>query len=211
MTRHDMKESRMPTTASAAASRSGCSWRDPSSRSPAAPACSSRLAVMASTLTDGSATGVEVYAGQTWAVIGGILVGAGLVGLALALTLAALRAVVAPRAIGSKPSRSSPPPRGRRGRGDRSRIPCRARAAAAPDGAAPATAAADPEVAFAAEARRVPDRRGDAPRLTAREERPGAAARPGSFFVRRLRRRRARVAMTVTSRSTAKTGRATRP
>ena len=56
-----------------------------------------KLAVMASTLTDGSATGVEVYAGQTWAVVGGILVGAGLVGLALALTLAALRAVLAPR------------------------------------------------------------------------------------------------------------------
>ncbi len=50
-----------------------------------------KLAVMATTLTDGTATGVEVYAGQIWAVLGAILIGAGLIGLALALTLAALR------------------------------------------------------------------------------------------------------------------------
>lgn len=54
----------------------------------------SKLTHMATTLTDGTATGVEVYAGQIWAVLGAILVGAGLVGLALALTLAGLRAAV---------------------------------------------------------------------------------------------------------------------
>ncbi|MDC7802527.1 hypothetical protein PP359_01175 [Sphingomonas sp. BLCC-B65] len=46
-----------------------------------------KLTVMASTLADGTATGVEVYAGQIWAVLGAILIGVGLIGLALALTL----------------------------------------------------------------------------------------------------------------------------
>jgi len=58
----------------------------------------SKLNTMATTLTDGTATGVEVYAGQIWAVSGAILAGAGFVGLALALTLGALRSVVAPAA-----------------------------------------------------------------------------------------------------------------
>jgi len=53
-----------------------------------------KLTVMASTLTDGTATGVEVYAGQIWAVLGAILVGVGLVGLALALTLGTLGSLV---------------------------------------------------------------------------------------------------------------------
>ena len=48
-----------------------------------------KLGVMTDTLADGSATGVEVYAGQSWAVLGAILIGTGLIGLALALTLAA--------------------------------------------------------------------------------------------------------------------------
>lgn len=57
-----------------------------------------KLGTMATTLADGTATGVEVYAGQIWAVLGAILVGAGLIGLALAATLATLRsfAPVAP-------------------------------------------------------------------------------------------------------------------
>ena len=58
----------------------------------------SKLNTMATTLTAGTATGVEVYAGQIWAVSGAILAGAGFVGLALALTLGALRSVVAPAA-----------------------------------------------------------------------------------------------------------------
>ncbi|MBF9334709.1 dinucleotide-utilizing enzyme [Microbacterium lacticum] len=58
----------------------------------------SKLTTMASTLTDGTATGVEVYAGQIWAVLGAILIGAGLVGLALALVLGALNSAVAPAA-----------------------------------------------------------------------------------------------------------------
>ncbi len=53
-----------------------------------------KLTIMANTLTDGTATGVEVYAGQIWAVLGAILIGAGLIGLALALTLGTLGALV---------------------------------------------------------------------------------------------------------------------
>ena len=37
-----------------------------------------KLGVMTDTLADGSATGVEVYAGQSWAVLGAILIGTGL-------------------------------------------------------------------------------------------------------------------------------------
>ncbi|SFI35349.1 MULTISPECIES: hypothetical protein [Microbacterium] len=50
------------------------------------------IGTMVTTLTDGTATGVEVYAGQVWGVLGAILIGVGLIGLALALTLGALRA-----------------------------------------------------------------------------------------------------------------------
>ena len=53
-----------------------------------------KLGTMTATLNDGSATGVEVYAGQVWAVLGAILIGAGLIGLALALALAAAASLV---------------------------------------------------------------------------------------------------------------------
>ncbi|WIM26528.1 dinucleotide-utilizing enzyme [Microbacterium sp. zg-Y625] len=53
-----------------------------------------RLTVMATALAAGTATGIEVYVGQVEAVVGGILVGAGLVGLALALTVASARSLV---------------------------------------------------------------------------------------------------------------------
>ena len=55
-----------------------------------------KLGTMATTLADGSATGVDVYAGQSWAVLGSILIGAGLLGLALALTLAAAASLAKP-------------------------------------------------------------------------------------------------------------------
>jgi len=58
-----------------------------------------KLDTMATKLTDGSATGVEVYAGQIWAVLGAILVGVGLIGLALALVLGALSSLAAPAAV----------------------------------------------------------------------------------------------------------------
>ena len=48
-----------------------------------------KLGVMTNAILDGSATGVDVYVGQSWAVLGSILIGVGLIGLAFALTLAA--------------------------------------------------------------------------------------------------------------------------
>lgn len=55
-----------------------------------------KISVMTSTLTDGSATGVEVYAGQAWALLGAVIAGAGLVGLVAALALGAARSLVTP-------------------------------------------------------------------------------------------------------------------
>lgn len=48
-----------------------------------------KLGIMTDTILDGSATGVEVYVGQSWAVLGSILIGVGLIGLVFALALAA--------------------------------------------------------------------------------------------------------------------------
>ncbi|MDD7962455.1 dinucleotide-utilizing enzyme [Microbacterium thalli] len=51
-----------------------------------------KLTTMEAAILDGTATGVDVYVGQVWGVFGGILVGAGALGLALALAVAAVRA-----------------------------------------------------------------------------------------------------------------------
>src|SRR6185312_1485348 len=48
-----------------------------------------RLGIMSTALTEGTATGVEVYVGQSLAVVGAALVGAGVVGILLALAVAA--------------------------------------------------------------------------------------------------------------------------
>jgi hypothetical protein len=48
-----------------------------------------KIAVMTVTLTDGTATGVEVYVGQSVALLGSILVGVGVLGLLIALAVAA--------------------------------------------------------------------------------------------------------------------------
>ncbi|MDE0546816.1 dinucleotide-utilizing enzyme [Microbacterium sp. C7(2022)] len=48
-----------------------------------------KLAIMTVTLTDGSATGVEVYVGQSVALLGSVLVGVGVLGLLIALAIAA--------------------------------------------------------------------------------------------------------------------------
>ena len=55
-----------------------------------------RLGGMDARLTDGTATTNDVYVGQMWAVLGAVLIGTGLVGLALALTVGALRSLVSP-------------------------------------------------------------------------------------------------------------------
>lgn len=49
-----------------------------------------KISVMTTTLTDGSATGIEVYVGQTVAIVGAVLAGAGVIGILLALTVASL-------------------------------------------------------------------------------------------------------------------------
>ena len=53
-----------------------------------------KIATMSATLLDGTATGVEVYGGQSWVTLGAALVGAGLVGLVSTLFLAVLRSFV---------------------------------------------------------------------------------------------------------------------
>jgi threonine dehydratase len=52
------------------------------------------LGTMSVALTAGTATPVDVYVGQVWAIVGGILIATGIVGLALALVLAVLRSFV---------------------------------------------------------------------------------------------------------------------
>ena len=54
-----------------------------------------KIATMSTTLLDGTATGVEVYGGQSWVTLGAALVAAGLVGLIASLFLAVLRSFVA--------------------------------------------------------------------------------------------------------------------
>ncbi|MCR2762145.1 dinucleotide-utilizing enzyme [Microbacterium sp. zg.B48] len=53
-----------------------------------------KLAVMSTALTAGTATPVDVYVGQVWAIVGGILIATGIVGLALALVVAVVRSFV---------------------------------------------------------------------------------------------------------------------
>jgi len=53
-----------------------------------------KLAVMSVGLTAGTATPVDVYVGQVWAIIGGILLAAGILGLALTLVTAVIRSFV---------------------------------------------------------------------------------------------------------------------
>jgi hypothetical protein len=48
-----------------------------------------KLGTMTTTLTDGSATGVDVYVGQSIAVLGAVLLGAGIIGVLLSLVVAA--------------------------------------------------------------------------------------------------------------------------
>ena len=52
------------------------------------------LGTMSVALTDGTATPVDVYVGQVWAIVGGVLIATGIVGLALALVVAVLRSFV---------------------------------------------------------------------------------------------------------------------
>jgi len=53
-----------------------------------------QVGTMTTTLMDGTATGVEVYVGQSLVVVGAVVLGAGLVGLLLSLGLVAARTLV---------------------------------------------------------------------------------------------------------------------
>jgi hypothetical protein len=54
----------------------------------------STLGTMSVALTAGTATPVDVYVGQVWAIVGGILIATGIVGVALTLAVAVLRSFV---------------------------------------------------------------------------------------------------------------------
>ncbi|MEV8272885.1 dinucleotide-utilizing enzyme [Microbacterium sp. NPDC077184] len=68
---------------------------------------SDRLGIMTATLNDGTATGVEVYVGQSVAVLGAILIGAGVIGILLALAVAAA-ATLRPHAVTAPPAYVAP-------------------------------------------------------------------------------------------------------
>ncbi len=53
-----------------------------------------KISTMTATLTDGSATGIEVYAGQSWIVVGAAFIAAGLIGLVATLAVAVVRSFV---------------------------------------------------------------------------------------------------------------------
>src|SRR5689334_2279594 len=50
----------------------------------------SKIGAMTTTLTDGSATAVDVYVGPTVALLGAVLIGVGVIGILIALAVAAL-------------------------------------------------------------------------------------------------------------------------
>jgi len=56
-----------------------------------------KITVMQQALTDQTATGVEVYVGQAWIIVGAALLAGGIVGLVLALALAVAASLI-PRA-----------------------------------------------------------------------------------------------------------------
>ncbi|MCE7482379.1 MULTISPECIES: hypothetical protein [Microbacterium] len=55
---------------------------------------SDNASIMTAKLLDGTATGVEVYVGQPMIVVGAVLLGAGVIGVLLALALAAAKSFV---------------------------------------------------------------------------------------------------------------------
>lgn len=55
---------------------------------------SGQLGTMTTTLTDGTATGVEVYVGQSLVVVGAAVLGAGIIGILIAIALTAVQALI---------------------------------------------------------------------------------------------------------------------
>ncbi len=62
---------------------------------------SDKIGILTTTLTDGSATGLDVYVSQTVAVFGAVLAGVGVLGLLIALAVAAVASLrpAAPAAV----------------------------------------------------------------------------------------------------------------
>jgi hypothetical protein len=54
-----------------------------------------KISTMTATLANGSATGVDVYVGQSWIVVGAAFIGAGLLGLVTVVALAVVRSLIA--------------------------------------------------------------------------------------------------------------------
>lgn len=55
---------------------------------------SGQLGTMTTTLTDGTATGVEVYVGQSLVAVGAAVLGAGIIGILLTVALTAVQALI---------------------------------------------------------------------------------------------------------------------
>lgn len=53
-----------------------------------------KIGIMSDALLAGTATGVEVYVGQSWIVVGGALIAAGLIGFVAALGLAVVKSLM---------------------------------------------------------------------------------------------------------------------
>ncbi len=53
-----------------------------------------QIGTMTSTLLDGTATGIEVYVGQSLVVVGAALLGAGVIGILVAVALSAVQAIL---------------------------------------------------------------------------------------------------------------------
>ena len=53
-----------------------------------------KIGIMSEALLAGTATGVEVYVGQSWIVVGGALIAAGLIGLVTVLGLAVVKSLM---------------------------------------------------------------------------------------------------------------------
>ncbi|WP_181164194.1 hypothetical protein [Microbacterium foliorum] len=68
-----------------------------------------QIGTMTSTLLDGTATGIEVYVGQSLVVVGAALLGAGVIGILVAVALSAVQAIL-PSPAPSSSSRSTGTP-----------------------------------------------------------------------------------------------------
>ncbi|MBT2486125.1 MULTISPECIES: hypothetical protein [unclassified Microbacterium] len=67
-----------------------------------------QIGTMTTTLLDGTATGIEVYVGQSLVVVGAVVLGAGIIGLLLALALGAAKSLRSPVTVVDEPADDTP-------------------------------------------------------------------------------------------------------